>query len=62
MATTVVAGRPGGMGPVAFAPFVAERHARMARCVERPGLEHFGPLEDPGAMAADIAEWVEAHP
>jgi pimeloyl-ACP methyl ester carboxylesterase len=59
--TTVVAGRPGGMGPVAFAPFVAEA-LPQGTLVERPGLEHFGPLEDPAGMAVDIADWVEAHP
>jgi hypothetical protein len=25
------------------------------------GLGHFGPLEDPAAMARDVAEWVAAH-
>jgi len=58
--TAIVAGHRGGMGPVAFAPFVAEAMPR-ATLIDRPGLEHFGPLQDPAGMAIDIADWVGDH-
>jgi pimeloyl-ACP methyl ester carboxylesterase len=57
----IVAGRHEAFGPVAFAPAVAETLARGS-LIERPQLGHFGPLEDPTSMAADIAAWVDAHP
>jgi pimeloyl-ACP methyl ester carboxylesterase len=59
--TAVVAGRRGGMGPVAFAPFVAAV-LPQGTLFDRPGLEHFGPLEDPAGMAGDIRAWIEDHP
>ncbi len=57
----VVAGRPDGIGPGAFAPATAAALPR-GTLIERPRLGHFGPLEDPAAMARDIATWVRAHP
>jgi pimeloyl-ACP methyl ester carboxylesterase len=57
----VVAGRPGGTGPVAFAPAVVAALPN-GTLIERPSLAHFGPLEDPAGMAADVAAWVESHP
>jgi pimeloyl-ACP methyl ester carboxylesterase len=59
--TAIVAGRRGGMGPVAFAPFAAEAMPQGS-LIDRPALEHFGPLQDPAGMAVDIADWVENHP
>lgn len=56
----VVAGRPDGVGPGAFAPTTAEALPRGTLIV-RPDLGHFGPLEDPVAMAEDVAGWVRAH-
>ncbi len=56
----VVVGRPEGVGPGAFAPVIADAlpHGKL---IERPRLGHFGPLEDPGAMAEDVSAWVQAH-
>ena len=56
----VVAGRPDEIGPGAFATMIAEALPR-GTLVVRPDLGHFGPLEDPEAMAEDVAEWVQAH-
>ena len=53
----VVVGRPEAMGPAAFAPATAAALSR-GTLIERPQLGHFGPLEDPQAMAADVADWV----
>jgi pimeloyl-ACP methyl ester carboxylesterase len=56
----LVAGRPDEYGPVTF---VAANFAqlRQGTLIERRHLGHFGPLEDPSGMAADIAAWVEAN-
>lgn len=56
----VVSGRPEIIGPVAFAPMIAEALPDGILIV-RPELGHFGPLEDPEAMAAEVAAWVRAH-
>ena len=53
----IVVGRPEDIGPGAFAPEIAAALLR-GTLVERPHLGHFGPLEDPAAMAADVADWV----
>jgi len=57
----VVAGREEDFGPANFAPDAAKAlpHGEL---VERRHLGHFGPLEDPEGMAADLAAWVAAHP
>jgi pimeloyl-ACP methyl ester carboxylesterase len=60
MPVAIVAGRPDGIGPGAFAPTTAEALPGGALIV-RPDLGHFGPLEDPAAMAQDVAGWVRAH-
>jgi pimeloyl-ACP methyl ester carboxylesterase len=57
----VVTGRPEEVGPAAFAPAIAHL-LRQGTLIERPDLGHFGPLEDPAAMAADVAAWVRDHP
>jgi pimeloyl-ACP methyl ester carboxylesterase len=57
----VVAGRDDEFGPVTFAPAIVAA-ALNATLVERRHLGHFGPLEDPTAMAADLVAWVDAHP
>jgi pimeloyl-ACP methyl ester carboxylesterase len=56
----VVVGREEAFGPAAFGPPAAEAlpHGLL---VERRHLGHFGPLEDPAGMAADLAAWVAAH-
>jgi pimeloyl-ACP methyl ester carboxylesterase len=56
----IVAGRPDGLGPRTFASTIAATLPRGS-LVERPGLGHFGPLEDPVAMAADLAGWIQTH-
>jgi pimeloyl-ACP methyl ester carboxylesterase len=56
----VVSGRPGGNGPGAFAAIVAEALANGI-LIERSDLGNFGPLEDPEAMAAEVAAWVRAN-
>jgi pimeloyl-ACP methyl ester carboxylesterase len=55
----VVAGRTGDLGPGAFAPTIAATLPQGV-LVDRPDLGHFGPLEDPAGMAADVAIWVRA--
>lgn len=54
---TVAVGADDPRGPAGFAPLVAERlpNARLAR---HPQLGHFGPLQDPEAMADEVAAWV----
>lgn len=56
----IVVGRPDEVGPRAFAPATAAA-LPLGQLVERPDLGHFGPLEDPAAMAEDVAVWVRAH-
>jgi len=53
----IVAGRMEEYGPVAFAPAAAAALPR-GRLIERPGLGHFGPLEDPQLMAGDLESWI----
>jgi pimeloyl-ACP methyl ester carboxylesterase len=50
---TVVRGRADGPGPAVLAPAIAERvpHGRLE---EHPELGHFGPMEDPAAMATSV--------
>ena len=60
MPVAVVAGRPEGIGPGAFASAIAEALPGGILIV-RPDLGHFGPLEDPTAMAEDVVGWVRAH-
>jgi pimeloyl-ACP methyl ester carboxylesterase len=55
----LVAGRPDEVGPRAFALAIADA-LPQGTLVERPLLGHFGPLEDPIAMAEDVCAWVEA--
>jgi pimeloyl-ACP methyl ester carboxylesterase len=53
---TVAAGSAeSGPGPAQAAPFVAEALPR-AELVVHPRLGHFGPLEDPATVAADITD------
>jgi pimeloyl-ACP methyl ester carboxylesterase len=58
---TVVAGRSDEVGPGAFARTIADE-LPQGTLTERPLLGHFGPLEDPAAMAEDVAAWVRTHP
>ncbi len=60
MPVAIVSGRQEGSGPGAFAPTAAEALPQGTLFV-RPDLRHFGPLEDPAAMAEDVAVWVRAH-
>ncbi len=60
MPVAVVAGRPDRVGPRAFAPAIAEALPKGV-LVEWPDLGHFGPLQDPAAMAEDMACWVRSH-
>jgi pimeloyl-ACP methyl ester carboxylesterase len=55
----IVAGRPDEVGPRAFAPAKGAA-LPQGQLMERPDLGHFGPLEDPAAMAEDVAVWVRA--
>jgi pimeloyl-ACP methyl ester carboxylesterase len=57
----VIAGREESFGPVAFVPSIMSAR-RDTMLIERRHLGHFGPLEDPKAMAKDLEEWVLAHP
>jgi pimeloyl-ACP methyl ester carboxylesterase len=57
----IVAGRPDGVGPVEFAPDAAGALPR-GTLIRRPHLGHFGPLEEPGEMAQDLAAWIKGHP
>ena len=56
----VLVGRVEPLSPAAYASQIAGELAHGV-LVERPGLGHFGPLEDPASAAADIAGWVSAH-
>lgn len=56
----VVVGNPEEVGPGVFGPAIADALSHGA-LIERSRLGHFGPLEDPGAMAEDVAFWVHAH-
>jgi pimeloyl-ACP methyl ester carboxylesterase len=57
----IVAGRPDAVGPGVFAPAIADA-LPQGTIIERPHLGHFGPLEDPAAMAKDVSVWIQAHP
>jgi pimeloyl-ACP methyl ester carboxylesterase len=57
----VVAGRPEEFGPARFAPLAVDAMPR-ATLVTRPHLGHFGPLEDPASMAADVEAWLRTLP
>lgn len=46
-------------GPAGFAPLVAQRIPGAA-LQDHPRLGHFGPLEDPGAMAVAVSEAIAA--
>lgn len=54
---TVTIGEDEPMGPAAWAPRVADRLPR-GRLVRHPELGHFGPLQDPDRMAAEVAAHV----
>ncbi len=56
----VVAGRRDEVGPGMFASAIADA-LPQGTLVERPRLGHFGPLEDPIAMAQDVWAWVAEH-
>jgi pimeloyl-ACP methyl ester carboxylesterase len=59
----VVVGRPDPFGPAQFAhAIVGQLAPGRGTLVERSGLGHFGPHQDPRGMAGDIAAWVQAHP
>jgi pimeloyl-ACP methyl ester carboxylesterase len=53
----VVAGEAEPFGPAVFAPRIAEA-LPDGTLVEHPELGHFGPLEAPEAMAAEVAGWI----
>jgi pimeloyl-ACP methyl ester carboxylesterase len=57
----VVAGSPEEVGPVAFAPAIADG-LPLGTLIEYAHLGHFGPLEDLAGMAEAISSWVVAHP
>jgi pimeloyl-ACP methyl ester carboxylesterase len=57
----VAVGRLDEVGPGAFASAIADALPQGA-LIERPLLGHFGPLEDPVAVAEDVCTWVEGHP
>lgn len=54
----LVAGQPEPFSPVVF---IEAAFAQLSRgtLVRRPNLGHFGPLQDPGGIASDIASWVD---
>jgi pimeloyl-ACP methyl ester carboxylesterase len=54
----LVAGQPEPFSPVIYIEAAFEQLAR-GTLVRRPYLGHFGPLQDPVGMAADIASWVD---
>jgi pimeloyl-ACP methyl ester carboxylesterase len=54
----VVAGAEQPFGPAAFAPLVADA-LPLGYLTRHPELGHFGPLEDPAGLAAEIRRFVE---
>jgi pimeloyl-ACP methyl ester carboxylesterase len=54
---TVATGEDVGVGVAGFARPVAERLPR-GRLAEYPHLGHFGPLQDPDGLAADVERWL----
>lgn len=57
--TAVVVGRDEPFSPAAFAPAIVGA-LPAGRLVEHRDLGHFGPLEDPVKMAADLGRWVDS--
>lgn len=55
---TVVVGEATPFGPANFAPAIAEALPR-GELSEHPELGHFGPLQEPGKMAAELAAWID---
>ena len=55
---TVVAGEEAPFGPAAFAPAVADALPN-GRLAEHRELGHFGPLQEPGKLAAELSAWIE---
>lgn len=53
----ILVGRDEPFSPAAFAPAAVDA-LPQAWLVERRHLGHFGPLEDPVGMAADLASWL----
>ena len=47
------------IGPSAFASAIAA-DARQGRLSRHPELGHFGPFEEPGVIAAEIAAFAES--
>jgi pimeloyl-ACP methyl ester carboxylesterase len=60
VATRVLSGRTDHGGPALFAEHLANALVDGSLAVHRE-LGHFGPLEDPDAMSADIAAWITEH-
>jgi pimeloyl-ACP methyl ester carboxylesterase len=56
----VVVGRIEPLSPASFASRIADELGNGV-LAERPDLGHFGPLEAPASVAADIADWVSEH-
>jgi pimeloyl-ACP methyl ester carboxylesterase len=56
----VVAGRPDERGPWAFAKEIADALPQGTHCLQSQ-VGHFGPLEDPAAMAALVSIWIQSH-
>jgi pimeloyl-ACP methyl ester carboxylesterase len=56
----VVAGHPDELGPGAFAPAIADS-LPQGTCIMQSQVGHFGPLEDPAAMAESVSNWVQGH-
>jgi pimeloyl-ACP methyl ester carboxylesterase len=54
---TVVVGEVTPFGPAAFAPQIAEA-LPQGRLSEHRELGHFGPLQEPGKLAAELSNWV----
>lgn len=57
----LVAASGDGEPPAAVAPTVVTQNSGF-ELAEYPDLTHFGPLEDPARLAADIAEWFSGGP
>jgi pimeloyl-ACP methyl ester carboxylesterase len=58
---TVVVGEEVPFGPALFAPRIAEA-LPDGRLSSHPELGHFGPLQDPAAMAAELTAWIASIP
>ena len=54
---SVVSGKELAAGPASFAPHIADA-LPWGQLSIHPELGHFGPLQDPEAMAAELAGWV----